>query len=251
MSEIPVMGVLIVNGVHWLQRMIASVDYPVTELCIINNNGRGQIDAELDELVERPHPFIRKMRVVHMPSNLGVAGGWNLIIKSYLMAPYWFIVSHDIEFSPGLIEEMVLKNQNPQIAMTHIGVSDRDLGSFEAFIIKDWVVQQFGLFDENMYPAYSEDWEYLIRSFGIYWDWATRPYKHGDSIYSQSGGGTRREEPDLVDKTDWSRWCNESEYMVRLYGEEWWTRPYDFLKKNYAGPQQYDLEFCRKKYIGF
>ena len=121
-TPIPVMGVLIVNGVHWLRRMIESVDYPVKQLCIINNNGRGQIDSELDDLVKSSHPYIERMHVTHMPANVGVACGWNLIIKSYLMEPYWFIVSHDVEFSPNLIEQMVSKNSNQNIGMNEFKV---------------------------------------------------------------------------------------------------------------------------------
>lgn len=249
MNPIPVMGVLIVNGVHWLRRMIASVDYPVEQLCIINNNGRGQIDAELDELVREPHPFIRKQRVVHMPANMGCPGGWNLIIKSYMMAPSWFIVSHDIEFSPGLIETMVRYHAVDYIGLTHIAVGDSDLGSYEAFMLKDWVVAKHGLFDENMYPAYGEDIEFAIRTYGIWWNAVSMPYKHGDKTYAESGSQTVRMEPELFNPLQYARWYNDTEYMVRLYGNEWWLKPYEELK--YAGVQQYDLNFCRKKYIGF
>ncbi len=54
-TPVPVMGTLIVSGVDVLRRLLASVDYPVKEFVIFNNNGRGQIDAELDELVKEPH----------------------------------------------------------------------------------------------------------------------------------------------------------------------------------------------------
>ena len=31
--------------------------------------------------------------------------------------------------------------------------------------MKDWVVQNYGLFDENLYPAYCEDVDYIMRIF--------------------------------------------------------------------------------------
>jgi hypothetical protein len=242
-TPVPVMGTLVVNGVNLLRRLLASVDYPVKEFVIFNNNGRGQIDAELDELVKEPHEFIQKMRVVHMPCNVGCPAGWNLIIKCYMMEPFWFIVSHDIEFGPGLIKEMMDKTlSQPGVGMVHIAVSDRLYGSYEAFIIKDWVIQHYGLFDENLYPAYVEDVEYIIRTNGIYWDYGTLPYKHE--------GRTVEVEPELKEKIDAARLLNEWEYMFRRWGDdEWWiTYKADGSKHPHI---PWDLGFVRRKYIGF
>ena len=252
---VPVMGTLIVNGVHWLRKLIASVDHPVEEFVIINNNGRGQIDAELDELVKEPHEFIRKMRVVHMPGNIGVAGGWNLIIKSYMMRPYWFIVSHDIEFSPGLVRDMVDRTVfQPSVGMIHISVSDRRLGSYESFIIKDWVVAQYGLFDENCYPAYQEDVEYILRSMGVRWDASKLPYKHGgvDSVeysthYALGGGQTVKEEPELQRFVDRNLNLNE-DYLTRRWGGEWWHTYTGHIDNGHI---PWNLTFNRQKYLGF
>ena len=100
MNSIPVIGVPIVNGFHWLQRLVDSVDYPVDNFVVFNNNGRGELVEELDNLAKQPHQFIKKMTVCHLPSNMGVAGVFNLIIKSYVMAPYWIIANHNIAFVP-------------------------------------------------------------------------------------------------------------------------------------------------------
>ena len=40
MNSVPVIGVAIVNGFHWLQRLVDSVDYPVDNFVIFNNNGK-------------------------------------------------------------------------------------------------------------------------------------------------------------------------------------------------------------------
>ena len=50
--KIPVIGTAIVNGVHWLQRLLDSVDYPVENFVIFNNNGKGEITEELDKIVQ-------------------------------------------------------------------------------------------------------------------------------------------------------------------------------------------------------
>jgi len=241
-TPIPVMGTLIVDGVDWLRRLIDSVDYPVTEFVIFNHNGRGKIDALLEGLVKRPHPFIEKLRVVHMPANMGCPAGWNNIIKSYIMAPYWFIVSHDIAFTPGLLKDMVAKTIfQPSVGMVHITVSDRCFGSYEAFIIKDWVVAKYGLFDENFYPAYQEDVDYILRSYGVRWDASSLPYIHGD------GGRTIEVEPTITsDKVNENRIKNEN-YLLRRWGGDW-NKTYIAIDNGYI---PYDLEFCRSKHFGF
>ena len=50
---IPVLGVLILNGPHWLQRQIESIDYPVENYLIIDNNGRGELNEELNIIVNK------------------------------------------------------------------------------------------------------------------------------------------------------------------------------------------------------
>ena len=49
--KIPVIGVPIVNGTHWIHRLISSIDYPVEILFIINNNGKGEINEEFDNIL--------------------------------------------------------------------------------------------------------------------------------------------------------------------------------------------------------
>ena len=71
-KSIPVIGVPVVNGVHWVKRLMLSIDYPVDNLFIINNNGRGEIDEELDKLKNISNKFIKNIHITHLPSNLGV-----------------------------------------------------------------------------------------------------------------------------------------------------------------------------------
>ena len=50
--KIPVIGTAIVNGVHWLQRLLDSVDYPVENFVIFNNNGKGEITEKDHKVVK-------------------------------------------------------------------------------------------------------------------------------------------------------------------------------------------------------
>ena len=79
-TPIPVIGIPVVNSTFWVSRLLMSIDYPVDEVFIINNNGRGELDEDLDKLASLKHKFVKKVRVAHLPGNLGVAGSWKLLV---------------------------------------------------------------------------------------------------------------------------------------------------------------------------
>ena len=112
MNKIPVIGTAIVNTPYWLHRLYMSIDYPVENFVVFNNNGRGQITHEVDLIKEIPNKFIENVHVCHLPANVGCSGAWNLIIKTFMKAPYWVIANHDVKFEPGFLQEMNEKAQD-------------------------------------------------------------------------------------------------------------------------------------------
>jgi GT2 family glycosyltransferase len=140
----------VLNRYDLLQRMLDSVDVPVDHLLIIDN-GLGTDTLELSE---------RFAKVTHlrMPANLGVAGSWNLGIKSFPYAHRWFIVSNDVVFQPGALEKLSQARRD-EITLT------ADAPNWQAFALGDEVVTDLGLFDEcGFYPAYFEDNDYMRRA---------------------------------------------------------------------------------------
>ena len=257
MDSIPVMGTAIVNGVHWLKRLISSVDFPVDTFIIFNNNGRGQITKDLDELQQR-HNYIKNIVVCHLPVNIGCPAAWNMIIKCYIQSRYWLIVNHDISFTSGFLEKMHSLAQSATIGMVHGASGEFGLGTWDVFLIKDWVVDKYGLFDENLYPAYCEDWDYLLRFVHnpINKAFVDLPYYHGETLeYAKSGSQTWREDMSLKYKIDSARYLNESNYLVQKWGLQWNSlnphkTPFN-NKDSYLGYSKYDINFIRHKYIGF
>ena len=255
-DAIPVIGTLIVNTPYWLVRLIGSIDYPVDEFVIFNNNGRDQITEELDNISKLPHKFIKKIRVCHLPSNLGCATGWNLIIKSYIMAPYWIIVNHDIAFSSGFLQTMVEKSKDPEVGIVLSDSGQHGVGSWDIFLLKDWVIKKYGLFDENFYPGYGEDTDYHLRQLydPVKRDFVNLPRLHGEKDYATSGSQTWRSELELKDKIDYARYINENEYLNSKWGEGWrWLQPYKTpFNQNFPSDYiTYDIDFIRKKHLGF
>lgn len=65
-KSIPVIGVPVVSNPYWITRLLMSIDYPVDNFVVINNNGRGQIDEELDNLKNITHKFVKNIKVCHL-----------------------------------------------------------------------------------------------------------------------------------------------------------------------------------------
>tara|TARA_B100002019_G_C21222942_1_gene575771 strand:+ start:112 stop:1008 length:897 start_codon:yes stop_codon:yes gene_type:complete len=292
-EKIPVIGVPIVNGLHWLERLVESIDYPVENLIIINNSGDKLFKTNLEHKVKawsEKENLIDEIHLLNFPSNMGVPFAWNCIIKSFLLKPYWIICNHDIAFTPGLLSEMHNEAQIPSVGMVHPCRGNYTQGSFDLFLIKENVIQEIGLFDENFYPAYGEDVDYImrilnsniIRTCGL-----SKIHLHGekpagdvslgsftgtmndyvnskpieeinkenyDHNYEENGGQSKRENPKIGEKLETVNHHNYY-YQTQKWGEHWrGTCPTEHPMNNPNLPQSYttfDLDFVRKKHLGF
>lgn len=257
--SIPVIGVPVVSNPFWITRLLESIDYPVDNFFIINNNGKGEIDEELNNLVKIKHKFVKNIKVCHLPSNIGVSGSWNLIIKCYMMCPYWIISNDDIAFDSGFLEEMKFAAENDsEVGIVHGYSGDFNVGSWDLFLIKDFVIQKYGLFDENLYPAYCEDSDYIMRIINSPVKRITSlnaNYFHGfgdKTQYYDCGSQTKKSLPELEYKLKFS---NESnfEYLNKKWGVGWrncspTNLPFNKYPISYTS---YDLDFVRRKNMGF
>ena len=260
--SIPVIGVPVVANTYWVSRLISSIDYPVNDLVIINNNGRGELDQDLDNLVKMKHPHVKNMKVVHMPANIGVAGAWNLIIKCYMNARYWLICNDDVSFKTGCLKLIDQQFEDDQMGMVHPEAGEWGIGTWDCFAIGEKVVQAFGLFDENTYPAYCEDADYIMRmahrpivkTIGL-----EKSFIHGYNEpidYYEEGGGsnTGKSDEDLGNKLRHANDVN-IDYLTRKWGAGW--RSIQPNKLPFEGElidisySLYDLDFVRSKHTGF
>lgn len=261
MTKIPFVGTAVVNSSYWVARLMMSVDYPVERFMIVNNNGRGEIDEELEALKKIRHRFIDEVIVSHMPANMGVAGSWNLMLKCFPGLPCWLIVNDDVAFGRGLLKEMSERaEKEPDAGVIHAHEGQFNVGSWDLFLIRRETVIKYGLFDENTYPAYNEDADYIMRLLN---DMPKRimslggNYMHGmgdKGEYMANGGQTRRQEPSLVDMINYNNELTMG-YMTAKWGEGWrWCNPFPKPSKVDSRPLSYwtyDLSFTRMKHMGF
>ena len=255
LKSIPVIGTAIVNNPYWLHRLFMSIDYPVDNFVVFNNNGRDQITDEVENIKGLSNPFVKRVHVTHMPSNIGCSGAWNLIIKSFMKAPYWVISNHDVMFEPGFLEEMQAKAEDDEVGVVH-----GSGGGWDIFLLKDWMVQRYGLFDENLYPGYCEDMDYGMRF--IHDDvkrvlTLDHGYYHGTKKDYSDGSQTWRSEPRLQTAVHIAHEMNKR-YLHAKWSEAWQAHiEGDTYKTPFNIPElptsftTWDLEFCRRKHLGF
>jgi GT2 family glycosyltransferase len=142
---IPVLIIPILNRYDLLDQALASIDYPIEEILIINN-GEEKYESKREDL---------NVRVLNLPSNLGVSGSWNLGIKLYPYAQYWMFSSVDTKFLPETLPKFNdLSNSDRMV---------RSTASYNCFTLGENIVKRVGLFDEYIYPAYFEDNDYEER----------------------------------------------------------------------------------------
>lgn len=162
LESIPVIGTTVIDNSFDVSSLLMSIDFPVDNFVIINNGG-DKLKKELDDICSIKHYFIKNIKVVHMPLNIGLAGAWNLIIKSYIDLPFWIIANDNISFTPGLLEEMFSVLKNNKVGMVHPKAGNIGLGTWDLFGIHERTIIELGLFDENTYPMYCEDSDYAMR----------------------------------------------------------------------------------------
>lgn len=155
---IPCLGVLVLNRADLLMRLVESIDHPVDKLCIVQNSGDQDVVEAIGDLTTNRRKWINSVYVERPFRNVGVAPAWNSIIKAFPECPYWLISNNDTLFLPGDLMKIHAAWQARQDA-----VITAPNGAFSCFAIGPKVIDRVGLFDENIWPIYSEDLDYIIR----------------------------------------------------------------------------------------
>ena len=161
----------VLNRYDLLNRMLGTIDYPVKRLVIIDNGGR------FEQLFDKPTlDLVEQTFVLTLPSNLGVAGSWNLGIKLLPHDQTWTITSNDVYFQPGDLEIL------SQASGDRLSLSE-GFPHYHTFAVGEAVVGAVGLFDERLTPAYFEDNDYerRVRAAGFEVDYLPVRCGHDNS----------------------------------------------------------------------
>lgn len=101
--------------------------------------------------------LVKNVRILNLPTNQGVAGSWNMGIKLFPFEPVWFFSSADTVYLPGALAKLA-EAKSDEITLA------ADFPHWQTFAIGEEVVKRIGLFDENLYPIYFEDNDYMKRA---------------------------------------------------------------------------------------
>lgn len=97
--------------------------------------------------------------VITPPENIGVARAWNLgaTIALYQKADYLIIISATMRFGHGMLDfiKKLRANNNPYGLESQHG--------WHCIAIGTPTIEKVGMWDENFYPAYYEDSDYIRR----------------------------------------------------------------------------------------
>ena len=173
---IPVLGFLTFSRFDLADRLLASIDYPVEHLVIIDNSGKREYAPVKPDLV-------KNLWFIQLPHGLGYGGGLNLIIKSTPFAPYWVLLNDDSVLSPGALQKINEKVNTQAINFLSI------FPKWSGFVLGEGAVLKAGLFDERFHPIYFEDNDYERRliAAGVPSNFIHASLRHDNSSTLNSG----------------------------------------------------------------
>lgn len=141
---IPVLGFCTLKRFDLADRLLASIDYPVEHLVVVNNSGTKTWQPTKPELVQN-------LWHIEVPFGLGLVGAWNLIVKTTPYAPYWVLVNDDAWFEPGQLSN--IPDQVDTQALNFLDIVPK----WSGVVFGEGMVERVGLYDENFYPLYFDD----------------------------------------------------------------------------------------------
>lgn len=173
---IPVLGFLTYSKFDLADRLLASIDYPIEHLVVVDNSGRRAWQPKKPDLVQN-------LWFIQLPYGLGYGGGLNLIIKSTPFAPYWVLLNDDSVLSPGALQK--ISEQVDTDAINFLSIMPK----WSGFVLGEGAVLKAGLFDERFHPIYFEDNDYerRLQAAGVKAKFIYAVLQHDNSSTLNSG----------------------------------------------------------------
>lgn len=170
---IPVMGLGFNEDIrNFVPRLLNSIDFCVDHFVIV-------VPKRLSNLVRvsltESSQHLPNIEFKSIPRDvIGVAETWNVILNAYPSAPWFLISAYDVMFLPGQLSDfskrfwkrsgLLDRRINATVNFAHTKWFNMHGGKgFNLFALTQEVVHNVGFFDENIYPAFWEDRDYLYR----------------------------------------------------------------------------------------
>lgn len=202
MKPIPILTIPVLNRHDLLENLLDSINYPIENILIVDNSGKYVLPTKYNNL---------NIKVFNMPCNFGVGASWNLGIKCYPHSEYFTFIAIDAGLLENSLEKMSFYSDKDSMVISNYG--------FSFFSIGSEIIKKVGIFDENYYPAYYEDFDFedRVRKLGY-----TRNIKYPDvNIELLDTTVTVKSDPKLMEGKNRTDISNESYYKQKFAGFNW------------------------------
>lgn len=175
-SHIPVIGVPVVHDPHlFLTRLAYSIDFPVAHFVIIFYDGDVNVTMQVNHIKQN----FDNVTAIARSQKPGVAASWNTIIETFSKADWYLIVAYDVMFLKGQLKKFANYFVRDSVLQGHVTALNGRYCGYNVFAMKQDLIKKIGVFDENIYPAYTEDTEWNIRLTKV----AIVPYCYRNIFY--------------------------------------------------------------------
>lgn len=166
---------------------IESFDYPVEHLIIHDNSeGEGSVSCAIARIQKnfqegRYHNINNFSVILSQGTNAGASFSWNSLASfafDTLQLPWIFISNDDLSLLPGALKSasdaMWQRYRDHSLVLSNSGLPGIG-NAFSFFGISILTYRHLGSFDENFWPAYHEDCDYLARAVAAGVPWYKNP----------------------------------------------------------------------------
>lgn len=216
-------GIPILNRVDLLERCIAAIDYPADIFIVNNNTVDAQFDLQLEDLARR-----WRLTVLPQSRNLGISASFNLLLRTAFDRGHdsLFIGANDVFLNPGSLSAAIEFPKSDDVAIYC-------LHALNFFFTNRSAVEAVGWWDENFYPAYEEDIDYVYRCRLAGKRLVDVPSAGGEHV----GSATIHSNPDYLAQNYVTHCQFNRDYYLRKWGghggEERFQSPFDYPSYDY------------------
>ena len=169
-------------------------------------------------------------RIIKFYGNLGVAHGWNTVMKATPWAQWWGFFNSDLEFVENDIVRLITAMSDHDLVM---------MGGYHAFGLHRRCIKRAGWFDENYHPAYCEDNDFTYRVIR-----AGLKHTQIPTVKHHVGSATLMLDPELRERNNLTYPMNV-QYHLAKWGGSMGHETYETPFNKGTGPAEGQLDIDR------